>query len=166
VAVTERRPAEQRSIKKRLRPAKLSDAEREAWIGLLRVHNKLINQLDAELQSAHGLPLAAFDVLVQLARAENAERSMSDLAESILLSPSGCTRLVDRLEAEGLVERRRSARDSRVVMAAITPSGRRRMMRAVPVHLRGVRERFTERLSGDELETLGRVWHRLLDSDG
>lgn len=163
MTVTERRSSAHLCAKGGSRPRKLGDAEREAWVGLLRVHNKLINQLDAELQAAQGLPLAAFDVLVQLARVADGERSMSDLADSILLSPSGCTRLVDRLEAEGLLERRRSSHDSRVVMAAITSTGRRRLSRVMPVHLRGVRGRFTERLSEEEIATLGRIWRRLLD---
>jgi DNA-binding MarR family transcriptional regulator len=164
--MAEVRPRAQRSAQREHPLRKLTESERRSWVGLLRVHNTLIKQLDAELQAAQGLPLAAFDVLAQLARVPGGERSMSELAEALLLSPSGCTRLVDRLEAQGLVERRRGSRDSRVVMAAITQTGRRRLLRALPVHLRGVRQRFTDRLSEQEIETLGRIWSRVLGDLG
>jgi DNA-binding MarR family transcriptional regulator len=142
----------------------LKEPERSAWVGFLRTHAMLVRAMDADLQREHNLPLAAMDVLAQLMRA-GGERQMSDLADAVLLSPSGCTRLVDRLEADGLVERRRGDRDSRVVIAAITTAGRRRLAEVLPTHLEGIRRRFVALLSDTELAELGRVFDRLLAGD-
>src|SRR3954471_22091839 len=83
----------------------LSEAELGAWRGFLRVHSALVKALDAELLQAHGLPLSSYEVLINLEAAPGHRRRMSELAESVLLSRSGMTRLVDRLEREGLIER-------------------------------------------------------------
>src|SRR5919201_2367484 len=98
----------------------LGTDELGAWRGLLRVHDHLTRTLDAELTSAHQLPLPSYEVLLFLARAENGRLRMSELADSVLLSRSGLTRLVDRLEREGLLERVRCRHDARGLFAAIT----------------------------------------------
>ena len=83
-----------------------------AWRGLLRVHSALVKSLDAELIAGHELPLSSYEVLINLQAAPRARRRMAELADSVLLSRSGMTRLVDRLEREGLLERDTCASDA------------------------------------------------------
>ena len=84
---------------------KLTETELAAWRGLLRVHTALVKALDAELSAAHDLPLSSYEVLITLESAPNRKRRMAELADSVLLSRSGMTRLVDRLAKEELLER-------------------------------------------------------------
>jgi DNA-binding MarR family transcriptional regulator len=135
-------------------PSKLTEEEMRAWQALLHAHHQVIRKLDGELREEHGLPLAAYDVLVRLARASDRALRMSDLAERVLLSPSGLTRLVDRLVAKGLVERRADPDDGRVALASLTEAGRLEVRRAARTHLRGIREHFTGRLSESQLRSV------------
>ncbi len=141
---------------------KLSPDERAAWSGFIRAHASIIKELDAELQAAHGLPLSSFDVLVQLSLAPEGRMQMFELADAVHLSRSGLTRMVDRLEREGLLQRRRGERDPRQVFAAITERGLKRLAETTPTHLEGVRERFLDRLSRGQLQQLARIWGQLL----
>jgi DNA-binding MarR family transcriptional regulator len=143
--------------------AHLDEIELAAWRGFLRVHAKLMKELDAELQEAHGLPLTWFDVLIQLEFAPDRQLRMSELADSVLLSRSGLTRLVDRLERDGLVERCRFDGDARGLLARLTDAGRRRVLKARDTHLADVRERFLNRFSRAELERLGAMWEKVLE---
>src|SRR5919197_6042956 len=108
----------------------LKAEELAAWRGLLRAHDQLTRALDADLSEAHGLPLASYEVLLFLARAPDGRMRMAELADSVLLSRSGVTRLVDRLEGEGLVKRTRCPEDARGLYAGITEAGRRRFQEA------------------------------------
>src|SRR3954463_9366067 len=126
--------------------AELSDLELDAWGGLLRSHSRLVRELDAELMAAHGLPLSSYEVLLWLTRAEGQQLRMSELADAVLLSRSGVTRLVDRLERDGLVARGARAADARGQWAVITEEGTRRFAEARETHLAGVRRRFLDRL--------------------
>lgn len=131
------------------------------WRAFLRAHARLTRTLEAELLAAHRLPLATYDVLVQLAEAPQARLRMTDLAERVLLSRSGITRLVDRLEREGLVSRETCPGDARGTFAVLTDVGRDRLRAAAPTHLDGVARHVTDRLSPDELTRLGAVLARL-----
>jgi DNA-binding MarR family transcriptional regulator len=131
---------------------KLSDAEMRAWQAFLHAHHQVTRRLDAELRSEHELPLNAYDVLLRLARAPDQRLRMSDLAERVMMSPSGLTRVVDRLATQGLVKRERFAGDARVMHATLTPDGRRVLRRAAFTHLRGIREHFTSQMSKDQLQ--------------
>jgi DNA-binding MarR family transcriptional regulator len=111
--------------------------------------------------SAHDLSLADYDVLVQLGLAPDRMLRMSDLAEAVLLTRSGLTRLVDRLEARGLVERRKCPSDARGLLAVLTDEGLRAWEEARPTHLEGVRRLFLDKLEPEELERLGAVWERV-----
>src|SRR5688572_19066860 len=97
-----------------------------AWQALLHAHHQVIRMLDRELRDEHDLPLAAYDVLLRLARAPGRALRMTELADRVMLSPSGMTRLVDRLVDKGLVERRTDPEDGRVALASLTDQGLRR----------------------------------------
>ncbi|MEA2360900.1 MAG: hypothetical protein QOD71_45 [Thermoleophilaceae bacterium] len=142
-------------------PVLLTHAELSAWRGLLRVHASMTKALDAELAREHGLPLSSYEVLLFLAEAPGGRLRMSDLADGVLLSRSGLTRLVDRMERDGLLRRERCEDDARGYHAAITGKGRVLFQRARRTHLDGVRERFLSRLSPDELHTLAELWEKV-----
>jgi DNA-binding MarR family transcriptional regulator len=142
--------------------ASLSPQELRAWRGLLRVHAALTKALDADLEAEHGLPLTSYEVLLHLSHAESESMRMCDLASSIILSRSGLTRLIDRLERDGLVERRSCDHDARGSYAVLTPTGRERLQTARATHLAGVRALFLSRFSDEELDALGSAWERVL----
>ncbi len=139
----------------------LSRLELAAWRGLLRTHSRLARELDRELETAHGLPLTHYEVLLHLEAAPEHRLRMGDLAESVLLSQSGVTRLVDRLECDGFVVRERCPADRRGLNARLTGEGLAKLREARPTHLAGIRERFVARLSEAELRALAAVWTRL-----
>jgi DNA-binding MarR family transcriptional regulator len=128
---------------------------------MLRAHAELVRELDAELARAHDMPLSSYEVLLFLNDSDQGRMRMSELAESALLSRSGLTRLVDRLERQGLLRRERCESDARGWFAEITPAGRRAFAAARKTHLDGVRRLFLERFSRDELRTLGGLWTKL-----
>ena len=140
----------------------LDERELRAWRGLLRVHAQLSKALDAQLDAAHGLPLTSYEVLMYLSDAAGGRMRMNDLASSVLLSRSGLTRLVDRLERDGYLERCSCAHDARGAFAVLTPAGREKLEAARETHLAGVRELFLSHFSSDELDVLGDAWDRLL----
>lgn len=147
------------------RPAptdRLSDRELRAWRGMLRAHAALTKGLDADLEAEHGLPLSSYEVLLHVAAADDQRMRMSDLAETVLLSRSGLTRLVDRLERDGLLGRASCPSDARGSYAILTDAGRTRLEIASRTHLAGVRRRFLDHLSDTEQDTLGECWERLV----
>jgi DNA-binding MarR family transcriptional regulator len=138
-------------------PITIRDPRLAAWSTFLRAHASVVRELERELQAEHELALTDYDVLVQLAGADERRLRMSDLADRLLLSRSGATRLVDRLVAEGLVERVVCESDRRGQWAALTDAGLARLRRASPTHLRGVATHFLDRLSADDLAALERM---------
>lgn len=140
----------------------LTPAELGAWRGLLRVHSALVKALDAELLAEHELPLTSYEVLINLQAAPDRRRRMAELADGVLLSRSGMTRLVDRLERDGLLERDACASDGRGTFAVLTAKGEELLAQARRTHLDGVRERFLRHFGEDELEQLARLWNRLV----
>lgn len=144
------------------RPARrLLPEEMAAWRGFLRVHAQLIRELDHELERSHGLPLGAYEVLLHLAETPERELRMAELADRAVLSRSGLTRLVDRLAAQGLLQRRRCPTDARGTFAVLTDEGLALLRRASRTHLEGVREKFLDRLSEDERRQLAACWERI-----
>ncbi|MCA1570567.1 MAG: MarR family transcriptional regulator [Chloroflexi bacterium] len=133
------------------------DPRLTAWRAFLLAHARIVRELERELQGEEQLALTDYDVLVQLAAAGERRLRMSELADRLLLSRSGATRLVDRLVGEGLVERASCETDRRGQWAALTPAGYERLRRASPTHLRGVAEHFLDRLSADDLAALERM---------
>src|SRR2546423_6086145 len=132
----------------------LTPAELAAWRGMLRPHAALLAELDVELESAHGLPLSSYDVLTNVADAPDGRMRMRDLADAVLLSRSGLTRLVDRLERDGLLCRASCPTDARGAFAVITDEGRALLAAARPTHREGVRRRFLSHFDSDELTQL------------
>jgi DNA-binding MarR family transcriptional regulator len=133
-----------------------------AWGGFLRAHRALVAELDEELKREHDLPLTSYDVLVQLENAPDHQLRMSELAEAVLLSRSGLTRLVERLERKGLLERRECQDDARGAFAVLTDAGAESLREARRTHLAGVRELFLRRFDENELRRLDDAWRRLL----
>jgi DNA-binding MarR family transcriptional regulator len=144
----------------------LAPAELGAWRGLLRVHSALVKALDAELLATHGLPLTSYEVLINLQAAPGRRRRMAELADGVLLSRSGTTRLVDRLERDGLLERSTCDSDGRGCFAVLTERGEALLSRARATHLDGVRERFLRHFEAADLEQMGGWWNRVLPGAG
>lgn len=140
----------------------LTSEELAAWRGLLRVHSALVKALDAELLAGHELPLTSYEVLINLQAAPGRRRRMAELADGVLLSRSGMTRLVDRLEREGLLERDPCTDDGRGTYAVLTDKGDALLHHARKTHLDGVRDRFLRHFEPDELRTLAGLWNRVL----
>jgi DNA-binding MarR family transcriptional regulator len=142
--------------------AQLDARQLQAWRGMLRVHAMMTKALDAQLEAEHGLSLSSYEVLMYLNDAEGQRMRMSDLASTVILSRSGLTRLVDRLERDGLLERQTCASDARGCFASLTETGRRRLQAARATHLVGVRTLFLDHFGEAELDALGAAWERVL----
>jgi DNA-binding MarR family transcriptional regulator len=133
-----------------------------AWRSFLRAHASVVRSLEHDLMADVGMPLAWYDVLLQLVEAPNRRLRMAELADRVLLSRSGLTRLIDRLQAEGLVRREPSKDDARGTYTVITQAGRDRLRNAAPSHLASIERIWMRHYSDDELreigELLGRIW--------
>lgn len=140
--------------------AELDEAELAAWRGLVRVHAALVKELDAELEARHGLPLTSYEVLRSLAAAPNGKLRMAELAEHALLSRSGMTRLIDRLEREGMVGRSTCDKDGRGCYAVLTEDGAAAVAGARPTYIAVVRTRFLRHFSVEELQDLASLLAR------
>lgn len=136
-----------------------------AWRAFLEAYAVTLDVLERELRSGADLPLAWYDVLVQLAEAPDGRLRMQELADAVLLSKSGVTRLVDRMERAGLVERARCADDRRGTFATLTAAGRSRLRAAAPTHLAGVHAHFAAHLDDEEAATLARLLHRIAEAN-
>jgi len=135
-----------------------------AWRSFLTAHAALINQIERELAEAGVVPLSWYDVLFALYEAPGQRLRMNELASAIVLSRSGLTRLVDRLETEGLLARERSVSDRRGAFAVLTEKGLAAMRRAWPVYAKGIDEHFARYLSDDEVQVVTEVFQRTLQT--
>ena len=142
--------------------ADLSSEEFAIWVGFLQTHAVLARELDANLRAAHGLPLTDFEILRWLANRPCEGMRMAALADTVLLSPSGLSRAVERLETRGLVQRIPCAEDRRGAYAALTESGSDLVRTAGATHAAGIRRRFLDRLTPEETRLLTVIWDRLL----
>ena len=133
----------------------------EAFVNLLRAHAATTRSLSAQLQAAHGLTINDYEALLRLSRAENGLMRRVDLAEALVLTPSGVTRLLDGLERAGLVEKATCASDARVTYARLTEAGKKKLREASRSHLEEVRALFVEYYTDEELETLAAMLARL-----
>ena len=148
------------------RPASAAPAERglDEWRAFLQAHALLSRRLDDELRAEQAMSLAEYDALVQLAIAPEHRLRMNQLADRVLLSRSGVTRLVDRLVADGLVSRSPCTTDARGAEAVLTRAGVARLRAASTTHLRGVERYFIDPLSAAERAALGRSLCSVIDN--
>jgi len=141
----------------------LEEPEFRAWHGCLVFANSTLQALDQALSAQHGISVKEFDVLITLFNAPDGRMRMTELAERVILSPSGVTHLVTRLERDRLVQREVDENDRRSFFAVLTGAGDRRLRESRPTHNEVVRERLVQRLSPAQLKTLGSLWERILD---
>jgi DNA-binding MarR family transcriptional regulator len=142
-------------------PAPDGQLRLNAWHAFLVAHAALEPILNRELEAACGLPLRWFDVLVQLHAMPHKRLSMTELANAVLLSKSGLTRLVDRIEEAGLVQRASAPGDRRSLLIVLTASGEKMLKRAAPIHEDGIRRHFAAHIFDAEAAAveaaLGRI---------
>ena len=140
---------------------RIADEHLDAWRGVLNAHARLTARIEDALAAA-GLPqLAWYDVLWALQSAPGKALRMGELADAVTISRSGLTRLVDRIEAEGLLERRAAAGDRRAVEVAITPAGTKLLRRMWPVYEGVLRSEFEAKLSAQDAQALKRAFAKL-----
>jgi len=145
--------------------APFSDDELAAWHGMLTLYSCIMRDSDQGLLASHGISMREFDVLITLFNAPDRRLRMSELAQRVMLSPSGLTRLVERLERRHLVERQHDIRDARSFRAVLTDQGLQRLDEARTTHNAVIRGHFTDRLSDQELRELGAIWRKVLDAE-
>jgi DNA-binding MarR family transcriptional regulator len=133
----------------------------QAWVAFLTAHTRVVSAASGDLEAACGISLAWFDVLFQLSVAPDCRRRMHEFARALLLSKSGLTRLVDRIEAAGLVARASVPGDRRSLYVELTPAGRRVQDKARPLVQGSVGEHFGKHLSEAELATLRNALDRV-----
>ncbi|MGN9840912.1 MarR family winged helix-turn-helix transcriptional regulator [Nonomuraea sp. H19] len=148
-----------------LRDEGLTVEELAVWRMMQRAQVRITRHLEAELLDAHDLPLASYDVLMQLAETPERRLRMNDLANRVLLSRSGLTRLIDRLQRDGLVSREACADDARGLFAVLTDRGAARLAEATPTYLRGIRSQFLDLLGAGEIRQI-RAMLAKLDVNG
>jgi DNA-binding MarR family transcriptional regulator len=144
----------------------LDDADFHSWLNLVQAHSVVASRIEARLEAACGLSLAEHELLVRLSQAPDRRLRMYDLASLLLLSKSGITRLVDRLERRGLVERKLSEADRRVILACMTNDGVELLEQARPFIAGGVDEFFTGHLNDDEIAALRSALRKVLEGNG
>jgi DNA-binding MarR family transcriptional regulator len=137
-----------------------SQPHAEAWMGLLETHKRLTRELDAELEAEHGLTLSALEALTRLGATARHGLRLSALASRCGLSLSRISRIIDSLEARGLVERRAVDTDARAVEAHLTEAGWELARRAQATHFASVQRVFFERLSEHEVALLAEIFSR------
>jgi DNA-binding MarR family transcriptional regulator len=142
----------------------LTETEGDAWRAFLRAHYQVVRKLDADLLAKEGLSLSAFEVLRWLETTEGRMR-MSELADRVLLSRSGMTRLVDHLVAQGLIERQRCLDDARGAEAVLTSAGKKRLAQVSKVHFDAVKRFFTDRLDEAQLESVAKILGKIVDPE-
>jgi DNA-binding MarR family transcriptional regulator len=135
------------------------------WMSFLRGHALIMRQLSADLVNEHALTINDYEVLLYLSNAPDRRMRRVDLAQSVLVTASGITRILQGLERDGFVESRTCDRDARVSYACLTESGLEKLRAARRTHLDGVSRLFLERFEDDELETLAELLARLPGND-
>lgn len=148
------------------RPLTAHDPRLVPWRAFLLAHARVLRRLDDELRAEHDLSFAEYDALLTIATATGRRIRMRQLADQVLLSKSGVTRLIDRLVADGLVERDTCVTDARGAEAVLTEAGLDRLRTASTTHLRGISDHFLEVLDDDQLADVGRAMQTVADRAG
>jgi DNA-binding MarR family transcriptional regulator len=139
--------------------------ELEPFVNFLRAHAAVVRELSSELVAAHGLTINDYEVLLRLSRAESSRMRRVDLAQEVLLTPSGITRLLEGLERSGFVERVACEEDLRVSYAQLTTAGRAKLRAASKTHIAGIHRLFLDRFDADERLVVGELLGRLTEGD-
>jgi DNA-binding MarR family transcriptional regulator len=139
------------------RPLTARDPRLAPWRSFLIAHARVSRRLDEELRAEHDVSFAEYDALLTIAQSPGRRIRMGLLADEVLLSKSGVTRLVDRLVKDGFVERSACSTDARGAEAVLTDLGLARLRAASRTHLRGISEHFLAVVETTDLETLERV---------
>ena len=140
---------------------KIDEFHMRAWRAFINAHATIINQIEHELAKAKSLPLSSYDVLVALSETPDQRLRMHELANRVVLSRSGLTRLVDRLEIEGLLTRDRCGTDRRGAYAVLTDKGREALQQAWPVYEKGIIQHFTSLLQDSEVSVISDALERV-----
>ena len=144
----------------------LDDDRFHAWLNLVQAHSVVSSRMEARLDAACGLSLPEHELLIRLAQAPDRRLRMYDLASLLLLSKSGITRVVDRLEKRGLVVRKMSETDRRVVLAGLTDEGVAVLAKARPVIAAGIDEFYSRHLTDEEIDTMLAILRKVLEGNG
>ena len=139
------------------------DLDLGPWRAFLRAHARVARRLDEDLRQGHALSLQEYETLLHLAEAPERRLRMGRLADSLLLSKSGVTRLIDRLVEDGLVERTSCSSDARGAEASLTGSGLARLRAAAPTHLEGIRDHFFGAINAADLPAVERALDSVAD---
>jgi DNA-binding MarR family transcriptional regulator len=137
-----------------------------AWLNVVQTNRVVSDALEEAVEAAAGLSLAEFELLVRISNAEDGRLRMVDLADLLLVSKSGVTKLVDRVEGAGLVARESSAEDRRLTFARITKDGRRALGRAAPAFEEAHERVFSQHLSDQDVRCLRGALHKVLEGNG
>ena len=132
-----------------------------SWARFVAAHSTITRELEAQMLQRHGLTLTGYDALLQLSQADEGGMRNIELANTVLLTRSGVTRLVEGLESQGLVTRCSCSEDRRGTKVCITDEGQKRLAEAARTHMEGVREMFLGRLDDEERRVLDRVLQRM-----
>lgn len=149
-----------------VRPLSAQDPRLEPWRAFLQAHARVTRRLDDELRAEHDLSLAEYDALLTIADAPDRRIRMRQLADRVILSKSGVTRLIDRLVLDGLVQRDACLSDARGAEAVLTPAGLDRLRRASRTHLRGIDEHFLSALDAADLSAIQRSMRAVAERAG
>src|SRR5262245_17567356 len=144
-------------------PLKPRDARLAPWRAFVRAHAHVSRRMDEDLRAEHGLSLQEYVALRFLAEAPDRRLRMGRLADSLTLSKSGATRLIDRLVDDGLVDRVSCSSDLRGAEAALTEAGLNRLRKAAPTHLRGIADYFLSAIESEDLEVVERTMQCVAD---
>lgn len=143
---------------------RLSEAEGRAWEAFLRAYAATSHALERAAETRGGLPIGEHFLLVQIARGPETGVRPMDLAERSLLTKSGITRALDRLERDGLLERRECPSDKRGWLVVLTAKGRHLVRRSAPDHVRAIAKHFADPLTSDEITVITAAMERIADS--
>lgn len=146
-------------------PTRFTETEGGAWGQLLSVHAAMMRKLETMLQTSHHISHGEFEVLLRLSWTQGGRMRLRDLADASLLTRSGMSRLVERLELIGLVSRETAPEDARGAYAVLTPEGRKRLEEAEHDNITLVRECFLSLYTQEEQEQMFNFWKRFMSSD-
>jgi len=145
-------------------PEEIDELHLAAWRNFITAHANLIDLIDRELATADHLPLHWYDVLIELVEAPENRLRMSELAQKVVLSRSGLTRLVDKLETAGFLRRQAAPNDRRGAFAVLTDQGKDAVRKSWPVYAKGISKYFVSNITREEAQTLRDVFARILET--